>query len=91
MPYISRPAHAALKQTLETCVWPGGYPIYAVMADGDVLCPRCARENIRLILAATRGKTRGGWHFDGATINCEDSDLYCDHCGNPIEAAYTPP
>ena len=90
MSYISRPSHAALKQALDAWAWPGGYPVYAVMVDGEALCPRCARENIRLILADTRGKTRDGWHFAGATINWEDSDLYCDHCGNPIEAAYTP-
>jgi hypothetical protein len=60
------------------------------MDDGEALCPPCVRENIRLILTATRGKTRDGWHFVGATINWEDFDLHCALCGSPIEAAYTP-
>lgn len=30
----------------------GGYPVFAVMADGGVLCPKCVRENRELILPA---------------------------------------
>ena len=90
MSYISRHLHQSLKSALDAYAWPGGYPVYAVMADGEALCPRCARENIRLILADTRGETRFGWHFATSGINWEDSDLYCAHCGNPIEAAYAP-
>ncbi len=81
MPYISRQLHQSLKSALDAYAWPGGYPVYAVMADGEALCPHCARENIR---------TRCGWHFATFDVKWEGSDLYCDHCGNPIEAAYTP-
>ena len=93
MPYISRPSHAALKQALDAYAWPGGYPVYAVMADGEALCPRCVRESVRLILAATHTLEPASWddwRLAGAQVNWEDSDLYCAHCGNPIEAAYTP-
>ena len=32
--------------TLPAYAWPGGYPIYYVLADGETLCPACAnREN----------------------------------------------
>ena len=91
MPYIPRHLHVALKSALDAYAWPGGYPVYAVLDDGESLCPSCARENVRLILSATHDRDiHSGWYFVGAHINWEDSDLYCAHCYKPLEPAYPP-
>ena len=65
--------------------WPGGYPRYAITADGAALCHRCCKSERELI-----GTTTGndGWCVAGTDINWEDPALYCDHCGSRIESAY---
>ena len=91
MPYIPRHLHHDLKSALDAYAWPGGYPVYAVMDDGESLCPSCARENVRLILSATHDRDiHSGWYFSGAQVNWEDDSLYCAHCGKPLEPAYPP-
>ena len=91
MPYIPRHLHHDLKSALDAYAWPGGYPVYAVMDDGESLCPSCARENVRLILSATHDRDiHSGWYFVGAQVNWEDDSLYCAHCGKPLEPAYPP-
>ena len=57
--------------------WPGGYPVYYLDAGNNVLCPECASENddySEMIV--------------DCDINYETPDLYCDHCGMIVEAAY---
>lgn len=58
--------------------WPGGYPMFYLDADNNVLCPDCATKNNE---------------FDKPIVtfgtNDEDPDLYCDHCGERIESAYS--
>jgi hypothetical protein len=36
------------------------------------------------------GTTTGtdGWNVTAIAVNWEDTDLYCSHCGEQIEAAY---
>jgi len=69
--------------------FPGGYEIHAVMSDGGCLCHTCAKDNARLIIFNTRsGCGHSGWEFDGATINWEDNDLFCDNCGNQLKPEY---
>ena len=62
---------------LPAYAWPGGYPLYYLDAENNVLCARCASANddYSAPLAA-------------AGINYEDPDLYCDHCSQRIESAY---
>jgi hypothetical protein len=68
---------------IETYVWPGGYPTYAVTDDAAVLCPRCANEN------GHEDKTvHDGWQIVGVDVNWEDPALFCDHCSERIESAY---
>ncbi len=72
--------------------WPGGYPIYTVMADGALLCPDCARHNFRQIVEATRdNKWRNDWSALGAEIYWEGPTQHCAHCGKPLESAYGDP
>jgi hypothetical protein len=72
--------------------WPGGYPLYLVMADGEVLCPDCAKSNWRAIVENTLMPVREypelQWRALGADINYEDSNLHCSHCYARIESAY---
>ena len=68
--------------------WPGGYPLYVVMADGEAISVESARDNWHAIARATICKFRDGWRAIGAEINWEDASLYCAHSGERIESAY---
>ena len=72
----------------EPYAWPGGYPRFAVMTDGEALCVACVRGNYRQVYRDTRDNSRSGWAFAGSQINWEDHDLICAHCNKPIESAY---
>ena len=67
-----------LGEELPSYAWPGGYPLYYLDKGNNCLCPACANEN---------------GEFDqpvvAADVNYEDTSLYCDHCSQQIEAAYT--
>lgn len=73
---------------LNPYAWPGGYPVYTIMADGEYMCPDCARENYRLIAKATKDNLRDGWQAAGADINYEDNSAYCCHCNKKLASAY---
>lgn len=66
-------------------VWPGGYPLHAVTSDGGRLCKDCCKSEFRSIGSTYPGD---GWTVVGVGVNWEDTELYCDHCGNLIESAY---
>ena len=68
--------------------WPGGYHRLAVMLDGGVLCPDCLRTEYANVLHSTKYGYRDGWAWGGEFINWEDTDCYCDHCGNRIPSEY---
>ncbi len=68
--------------------WPGGYPLYIVMDDGEALSIDSAKENFREIVHATLRSYRDGWKASTVDINWEDTTLVCAHSGKPIESAY---
>ena len=71
--------------TFPAYAWPGGYPLFYLMADGGTLCPKCqndARETDE------ECPDDDQWRAVAVDVNWEDSDLYCDHCGDRIESAY---
>lgn len=68
--------------------WPGGYPMVLIMDDGECLCPKCARDNFKLIVAATKSNARDGWQACHVPINYEDDELYCANCNAHIDCAY---
>lgn len=82
-----------LKQALRAgpYTFPGGYPLYFVMADGEPLSFESARENYKLLLAAIRGNCDSGWRPVAVTVNWEDPELYCSDTGKRIESAYAEP
>jgi len=68
----------------QPCAWPGGYPLFAVMEDSGCLCAKCCEQEMPTILQADGDRQ---WTVAAIEVNWE-SDLYCDHCSNPIEKAY---
>lgn len=77
-----------LKATLRAgkFTFPGCYPLFLVMADGEALCFDCGRKEFRLIVEGIRYGT--GWKVVGCAANWEDNDLRCCHCEKRIESAY---
>lgn len=83
---------AELKATLRAgpWAWPGGYPMFLVMADGEALSFEGARINLRDILAVLGNTSRfEEWRVVGTEINWEDDRLTCAHTGKQIQAAYS--
>lgn len=70
---------------LSAYAWPGGYPLYYVMDDGEVLCPACVNDPSN---PAHEAGAADGWRIVGADVNYEDANLYCAHCNKHIESAY---
>lgn len=69
--------------------WPGGYPTFFIMVDGEALCHKCARGNFRgLVSAILEQDMHNHWRIMAHDINWEDSHLYCANCNTRIESAY---
>lgn len=68
-----------------------GYPVFLVMSDGECLCQLCAHAEKARIHEACRTGARDGWKAEGAQVNWEDPELFCDHCNARIESAYAEP
>lgn len=68
--------------------WPGGYPRFFIMSDGEALSFDAAKANRRLILEALRDNDSDGWRPVACEINWEDRALTCAHSGKRIESAY---
>ena len=66
-------------------VWPGGYPLYFIMADGEPMSFYAALTEARLIIEAM---LRGDKHDQWRVIGCEDTELFCCHTNQRIESAY---
>jgi hypothetical protein len=88
MPTIRERINALKSIVRHPYVWPGGYPLFAVMSDGDALCAACCKAEYKLILSTTRSDDRSGWNLAGIEVNWEDTDLYCAHCSDVIQSAY---
>lgn len=85
LPIIAQARYAAR----EKYAWPGGYPLYLLMSDGEVICPSCARREWKLIALATRHISNDPqWECAGVEINWEDDELRCAHCNERIPSAY---
>lgn len=72
----------------EPYAWPGGYPLYIVLADGEALSIDAARAEFRQVARATIAQDCSSWQAMGTEINWEDPSLYCAHSGDRIESAY---
>ena len=81
---------AEFKATLRNgqYAWPGAYQMYFITSDGAALSFDAAKAEARQIIRAIVDKDFSGWRVVACDINYEDSDLYCDHTGEKIPAAY---
>jgi len=68
--------------------WPGGYPRYFIMSDGDTLSFEAAKANIKQIVQAISNHDGSGWRIVAVDINWEDPQLFCCDSGERIESAY---
>lgn len=71
--------------------WPGGYPLFWLMADGEACAFDVAKTERRAFLEALRDRDirpRDSWLPVALEVNWEDSELVCAHTGKPIESAY---
>jgi hypothetical protein len=69
--------------------WPGGYPLYAVTADGAVLSAAAVRGEYRQVIRATKSRdTHSGWCIDAIGVHWEGEPLVCEHTGATISSAY---
>ena len=66
--------------------WPGGYPIFYICQDDNVLCVDCA--NGKNGSEASSENDDPEWHLIGSDINWENESLYCVHCDGMIPSAY---
>jgi hypothetical protein len=78
-----------VKETIrKPFAWPGGYPRYVVLSDGEMLCRICARENFRAILRSTVYDYHdGGWRAAGASVLWEGFET-CAQCNKALPSAY---
>lgn len=86
--YLTQHSHDAIRTVAQKYAWPGAYPVFAIMADGESLCPDCLIGNLRLIVLATHDSVRDDWAIQGAEVNWEDPRNYCCNCNQRIPSAY---
>jgi hypothetical protein len=91
MPTAAQTLRAVKEAIRSKYAWPGGYPLYIVMADGEAMSVESARVEWCQIAHSTIRGERDGWAAAGAAINWEDGELYCCHSGERIESAYAEP
>mgnify|MGYP006953693371 FL=1 len=65
--------------------FPGGYPLFYITKDCGVLCPKCCNENKELL----NDEYDPQWFIIAYDVNWEDENMYCDHCNEKIESAYS--
>jgi len=72
--------------------WPGGYPVYFLMADGEACSFNAiAKECRREVLTALASGSDEQWTPIALEINWEDGNLICAHTNERIESAYAEP
>ena len=82
-------SHQVRQAIRDKYCWPGGYPLFLLCADGEVLCPDCARREWKLVAQAIRHPgTDKQWEIVAVDVNWEDPDMYCAHCNNNLDSAY---
>jgi hypothetical protein len=87
MPFDMKNLHAAKAYARNRYVWPGGYPMTAITADGGCLCADCVHAEWKQICAESFQNTNCGFRIAGVEVNWENPELYCDHCSARIESA----
>ena len=68
--------------------WPGGYPCFFLLSDGEALSFEAARENAGLIRDAIITKYNSGWRVVAYDVSWEGPELRCAHTNELIPSAY---
>ena len=68
--------------------WPGGYPMYWLMADGEAVAFDVAKTERRNILVALATPGLEDFRPVALVVNWESNDLYCAHTNARIPSAY---
>lgn len=70
--------------------WPGGYPLYFIMGDGEPASHAGIRSEWKRICRAYLNQTSYDreWIVEAYEVNWENADLICCITDQPIEAAY---
>ncbi len=76
---------ATLREGSSTAL--GGYPLYLVTSDGATICFDCGRSEFHNIAGSIRHHYGDGWRVESCVVNYEETDLRCNHCGEPIPSA----
>lgn len=71
--------------------FPGGYAKTLYMQDGETMCHACTKENVKLILRATRSDLRDGWAAAGVDVYWEGPPIHCANCNGVINSEYGDP
>ena len=71
--------------------FPGGYELRVIMADGEVLCRQCCRDNWSSIVASTLHGDRDGWAVAGVDVLWEGPANTCPHCNVKLPTEYGDP
>lgn len=82
---LSEPEPSYPAKPFDKYAWPGGYPLYVLMADGDTLCIDCANTEEQARFDNTENT---GWRIQALDVNWEDPQMICCHCHTRIESAY---
>lgn len=78
------------RKPLDAYTWPGVYPLFYLTSDCGVLCPNCVNSEIERIDQEIRNPDRHDqFRVVDVDANWEDTHIYCDHCSNRIESAYS--
>ncbi len=68
--------------------WPGGYPVFYMVATCDVLCAACANGEHGSEASLEHDEKQ--WRLTAMDVYWEGDVMPCDHCGEGIESAYGP-
>ena len=70
--------------------WPGGYPMFFIMGDGETMHVECVKARWRDVAWAHINNQFHNRDFlcDAADVNWEDGDMTCCECNKRIESAY---
>ncbi len=75
-----------------TYAWPGGYRQWLLMADGECICPKCARKEWRQVARATKADPSTWpdeqWRVVDGFVNWDGPAIECAHCGVSHESEY---
>jgi hypothetical protein len=69
--------------TLPAYAFPGGYPIIYVTTDGEILCTKCATEDL--------SEGDGMLSVAGCDVFYEGQPEFCADCNVQIDSAYGDP